>query len=135
MARQAQRCVMRDGAAIAAARNGRRYSGGWMFRCPCHNDHKPSASIRDDGLVTCFAGCSRADVSTALDALGFTDDDRITTVAWTDDSEKRIRKAQEDWAWSEKLTRPEDVEFVEWYLRSRGITLPIPAVLRRAGVG
>jgi hypothetical protein len=95
----------------------------------------PSCSIRDDGLVTCFAGCARAEVLAALDALGFTDDSSITTVTRADDCEKRIRKAQEDWAWSEKLTRPIDVEFVEWYLRSRGITLPVPAVLRRAGQG
>ena len=106
-----------------------------MFCCPCHDDRVPSCSIRDDGLVTCFAGCARADVLAALDALGFTDDSGITTVARADDCEKRIRKAQEDWAWSEKLTRPVDVEFVEWYLRSRGITLlPVPAVLRRAGL-
>jgi hypothetical protein len=85
--------------------------------------------------VTCFAGCARADVLAALDALGFADDSSITTVTWADDCEKRIRKAQEDWAWSEKLTRSVDVEFVEWYLRSRGITLPVPAVLRRAGLG
>src|SRR5262245_13800711 len=128
---------MRNGAAIIAALGGYRYAKGWMFCCPCHDDHTPSCSLRDDGLVIYFgsAKCARADVLAALDALGFTDDSGITTVAWTDDSEKRIRKAQEDWAWSEKLTRAVDVEFVEWYLRSRGITLSVPAVLRRAGLG
>ncbi len=36
-----------------------------MCRCPAHNDHDPSLSLRqgDRGiLVTCFAGCDRTDV-------------------------------------------------------------------------
>ena len=77
---------MRDGAAIGAARGGRRNGKGWSFCCPCHDDHEPSCSIRDDGLVTCFAGCPRAEVLAALDALGFTDDQR-TTIIRPDDNE------------------------------------------------
>ena len=50
---------MRNGAAIASALGGRPYNKGWMFCCPCHDDRTPSASIRYDGLVTCFAGCHR----------------------------------------------------------------------------
>ena len=41
---------VRDGAAIAAALGGKRNGKGWNFRCPCHDDRNPSASIRDDGL-------------------------------------------------------------------------------------
>jgi hypothetical protein len=95
----------------------------------------PSAAITDDGcLVTCFAGCPRTELKAALDALGFIDDDSQTQIiVRDDDTAKRIQKAQEDWAFSGKLIRPIDVEFVEWYLHDyRGITLPIPHVLRRA---
>jgi hypothetical protein len=64
---------MRDGAAITARLGGRRRGGSWMFRCPVHDDRNPSCSLRDDGLVTCFAGCPRQQVEAALDALGFPD--------------------------------------------------------------
>src|SRR5262245_22319388 len=65
---------MRKGAAIAATLGGRRNGKGWSFCCPCHDDRNPSASIRDDALVTCFAGCDRKEVLAALGKLGFTDD-------------------------------------------------------------
>lgn len=48
-------------------------SAGWMARCPGHDDHSPSLSIRegDDGrvLLYCFAGCDTADI---IDYLGLT---------------------------------------------------------------
>ena len=47
--------------------------GRWVARCPAHDDHTPSLSIREaeDGriLLHCFAGCRTADV---LQALGLT---------------------------------------------------------------
>ena len=37
---------------IAKALGGRRTGGGWMARCPAHEDRTPSLSIRDaDGTV------------------------------------------------------------------------------------
>jgi hypothetical protein len=51
---------------IAAALGGRHNGKGWSFCCPCHDDRVPSASIRNDGLVTCFAGCPRAEVTAEL---------------------------------------------------------------------
>lgn len=46
-------------------------SNRWTARCPAHDDHNPSLSIRllDDGrvLIHCHAGCGAAAV---LDALG-----------------------------------------------------------------
>jgi hypothetical protein len=90
-----------------------------------------SASISNDGLVTCFAGCPRSEVLAALDALGFTDD-YDGPITRQEDYEKRIRVAQAQWAFAvEHLSRRIDAEYVEEYLRSRGITLPVPAVLRR----
>lgn len=45
----------------------------WLARCPAHNDHSPSLSIRttQEGpvLLKCFAGCSAADV---VNAAGLT---------------------------------------------------------------
>jgi hypothetical protein len=70
-------------------------------------------------------------VLAALDALGFTDD-YDGPITRQEDYEKRIRVAQAQWAFAvEHLSRRIDAEYVEEYLRSRGITLPVPAVLRR----
>jgi hypothetical protein len=45
-------------------------AGRWIARCPAHDDRTPSLSIRelDDGrvLLHCFAGCSAADVLSAV---------------------------------------------------------------------
>ena len=51
---------------IAKALGGRKVGGGWMARCPAHEDRNPSLSIHDanDGkvLVRCHAGCDQARV-------------------------------------------------------------------------
>jgi hypothetical protein len=44
--------------------------GRWIARCPAHEDHSPSLSIREleDGrvLLHCFAGCPNGDVLAAM---------------------------------------------------------------------
>src|SRR6478736_8243654 len=68
---------MRNGQAIADALGGEPDSKGWKFCCPIHDDHKPSASIRFDGLVTCWV-CGperRRELCAKLDELGFKDND------------------------------------------------------------
>jgi len=44
----------------------RKTSGGYLVRCPAHEDRSPSLSICDsrDGrvLLHCFAGCAFADI-------------------------------------------------------------------------
>ena len=44
--------------------------GRWLARCPAHDDRHPSLSIREteDGtiLIKCWAGCSAADVVSAV---------------------------------------------------------------------
>jgi hypothetical protein len=132
---------MRDGAAIAQALGGNPYNKGWMFRCPCHDDRRPSASIRYDGLVTCFAKCSREQVEAALDALGFVDDTPRKPLSKAERQAymaKAISEAQKMWEelrphWFEE-NHPYLINIrnaVAYSLRCRGITLPVPLVLRR----
>jgi putative DNA primase/helicase len=44
---------------IAKALGGHKAGGGWMARCPTHDDRKPSLSIRDadDGKVLSALPC------------------------------------------------------------------------------
>jgi len=59
---------------IAKALAGRKTGGGWMARCPAHDDRTPSLSIRhgDGGkaLVRCHAGCGQEHVIAALRERG-----------------------------------------------------------------
>jgi len=58
---------------IARALKARRSSTGWMAKCPAHDDHNPSLSIREvDGkvLIHCHAGCGQRAVIDALKAKG-----------------------------------------------------------------
>src|SRR5262245_22802561 len=120
---------MRDGAAIVATLGGRRGSKGWSFCCPCHPDRVASCSIRDDGLLTCFAGCPRASIAARLDELGFPDDGQSRTTPIADDVPARVSAARK--MWKNALGRQIDTEAVASYLRSRRITLPVPTVMRR----
>ena len=77
--RTGPRSVTRDTAGDAVGRLLDRLSGvrptrtgRWIARCPAHEDHSPSLSIRDVGdrvLVHCFSGCPVGDV---LSAVGLT---------------------------------------------------------------
>jgi hypothetical protein len=59
---------------IATVLGGRKTGGGWMARCPAHDDREPSLSIHeaDDGkvLVRCHAGCAQEMVIAALRTCG-----------------------------------------------------------------
>ncbi|MBZ5586925.1 MAG: hypothetical protein LAQ30_33010 [Acidobacteriia bacterium] len=58
---------------IARELHGRRSGAGYVARCPAHDDHSPSLSLRErDGkvLVHCHTGCSQADVIAALRSRG-----------------------------------------------------------------
>jgi putative DNA primase/helicase len=123
---------MRDVTAIAAALDGRRdgKKGWWKMRCPAHADHNPSLSMcENNGAVKCHSNCTNQEILAALDALGFVDDGSGTSIdyeAIRHSEEKRIQRAQlmREGALDDKST-------VEFYLKRRGITLPVPAVMRR----
>lgn len=54
---------------IAKSLGGRKSGGGWVARCPAHEDKGPSLSLTDRAgivLVHCFAGCSQAEVIAVL---------------------------------------------------------------------
>jgi len=65
---------MTSAAEIAKALGGKRNAGGWMVKCPAHNDKTPSLSVADgvDGktLFHCFAGCGQDAVIDGLRAKG-----------------------------------------------------------------
>jgi hypothetical protein len=57
--------------AVLARLNGvRPNAGGWITRCPAHEDRSPSLSIRKENgkiLLHCFGGCSIEAVCAALE--------------------------------------------------------------------
>lgn len=71
-------------------------SGRWLARCPAHNDHTPSLSIRegDDGrvLLLCRTGCRTEAV---LSALGLTWRDVCGTQATPADRARMARERAE----------------------------------------
>lgn len=63
---------------IAKALGGRKAGGGWLARCPAHEDRNPSLAIHDadDGkvLVCCHAGCDQGRVIGFLRSRGLWDE-------------------------------------------------------------
>lgn len=90
---------------IASLSHVRQQGKGWTARCPAHDDKGPSLSINigDDGrvLLHCFAGCSTADV---VSAVGLTLSDLFERPDWKSETgnlrrPNAIRHSREaDWA-------------------------------------
>jgi hypothetical protein len=59
-----------DADAVATRCAGaRRSSGGWIARCPVHEDRAPSLSVHDGKkgtVISCHAGCRTKDIAAAL---------------------------------------------------------------------
>jgi putative DNA primase/helicase len=126
---------------IAKTLGGRRTGGGWIARCPAHEDSKPSLSITEAKggkvLVRCHAGCGQARVIAALRSRGL----------WIGNSPRRFtrsaphvargtRQGRDDAQRSnaalaiwQAATSPNGT-LVETYLHSRGLRLPPPPTLR-----
>ena len=122
---------------------GGRWSGSsGEARCPAHDDHSPSLSVRDgdDGrlLTCCHAGCAPEAVWAALHDRGLVQRTegrkaerrprrrhQHPTKPMPEPSPNQ-RSALEIW----RSTRPAEGSPVEDYLRGRGITIPIPATIR-----
>lgn len=125
---------------IAKALGGRRAGGGWMARCPAHDDREPSLSIQhaDDGkvLVHCHAGCDQKWVIATLRSRGL----------WTDNGPRPFARPAPRAALNDRPDRS-DAErteaalsiwqaampagtLVQTYLASRGLQLSPPPTLR-----
>lgn len=126
---------------IAKALGGRKAGGGWTARCPAHDDHTPSLSIRDAEknkvLVRCHAGCDQERVIAALRGRGLWAEKgprSLSRVArWThvehkpdQDDATRSEVALAIW----QSAKPAQGTPVQTYLASRGIDLPPPDALR-----
>jgi putative DNA primase/helicase len=128
---------------IAKALGGRKAGGGWVARCPAHDDRTPSLSIRDAGdkvLVHCHAGCDQERVISALRGRGLWAENgprslsriarRMPIELKSDqDDAKRTQAALAIW----RSAKSAQGTPVEAYLASRGIHLPPPDVLRFHG--
>ena len=126
---------------VAKALGGRKVGGGWMARCPAHDDHTPSLSIRDAEdnkvLVRCHAGCDQERVITALRTRGLWTENsphslsriaRRTSVERKGDQDDANRSAAALAIW--QFAQPARGTPVETYIAARGIDLPPPDVLR-----
>jgi hypothetical protein len=127
---------------IANALGGRNAGGGWIARCPAHDDRAPSLSIAKARggkvLVHCHAGCDQRDVIAALRARGVWDSDarrpirfsrkpdRVPPPETDGDAIRRTEAALAIWRGSQSAEGTP----VETYLRSRGLTIPIPTSIR-----
>jgi len=126
---------------IAFALSGRKVGGGWVAKCPAHDDRTPSLSICQTGdnkvLVRCHAGCEQDRVIVALRALGLWSENgsqpssrlarRAVGARKPDvDEGKRSDIARGIW----KSSKPASGTLVEAYLASRGIRLRLPGTLR-----
>ena len=124
---------MRDGNAIAEELNGRRVRRGWEFPCPCHRTNHNSAILFDSGVLYCHAKCDPRAIAAALDKLDFPDDGKTVEVDYEKiaaDEAARITEAR--WMWYAAMSEPDEhnIPPVAAYLKSRGIELPVPPVLR-----
>jgi hypothetical protein len=119
---------------IARALGGVARAGrDWVARCCCHEDRRPSLSLRDgdDGklLVFCFAGCDPRDILAELRHRGWLDDHhrgfRPTRKAWlpprSADPDKRGHSDFAAAIWREAVN-PRGT-LAETYLNGRAIEL------------
>jgi putative DNA primase/helicase len=105
--------------------------GGYVARCPSHEDSRPSLSIRegDNGhaLMKCFRGCPYEAIVEALDSRQWR---HIPGLLLSNplalDDAKRTEIARRIW----REAKPATGTLVETYLRSRGITMRVPPTLR-----
>jgi putative DNA primase/helicase len=107
-------------------------AGGWVACCPAHEDRHPSLSIRagDNGhaLLKCFAGCEYPNIIRVLRAGRLERAFDLSTGARRSALDEAARTMLARRIWGE--SRPAIGTLGERYLRSRGITMSIPATIR-----
>lgn len=120
-------------AAVARALGGaKQHGGGWLACCPVHDDRIPSLSLVDGDrgrlLLKCFAGCDTRDIFRVLMDRGLLASGTREFV-----SPKIVVGIKENTnrasaLWKESVAV--DGTAAMLYLRSRGITHPLPPSLR-----
>lgn len=124
---------------LVAALAGR-WSGNYgNCRCPAHDDHNPSLTIRegDNGapLLHCHSGCENSAIIDALRSRGLWDgkfvagdecEPRRDERDRGHDSHKRVEAARAIWL----ACRPIAGTLAERYLRNRSISTSLPCTLR-----
>ena len=117
--------------------------GKWSFTggvcsCPAHEDRMPSLSVTEtrDGsvLVHCFAGCSQTEVIDALKARGLwprgaeepgSFPKTFRRASYSNETLAKRDRARRIWREAFPIANTP----AETYLRSRGITIPLPPTL------
>lgn len=127
--------VERQARQIVQALGGVWIAGNGIARCPAHLDRKPSLSITGKGgkvLVHCHAGCTQGAVIRALIALGlwYRGHASIGELTYQPQASSMNQSGRElaERIWCEG--GEVDGSLAENYLRSRAITIGIPASLR-----
>ena len=128
---------------LTKALGGRWHGSSGVVRCPAHDDHEPSLSVRDgdDGrlLTHCFSGCSAEAVWGALVDRGLVDEEnncrtvRHFSRRRRQHPDKAARAPSPNQALALEIWRaalPALGTPAETYLRGRGITIPTPASVR-----
>ena len=106
----------------------RKTGSGWIARCPVHDDRHPSLSVRvgakGNVIFHCFAGCSWEEIRSALglsiSSVRPVSFDRSFHPPQTHEAAIRIWKETVDSTGSP----------VEYYLKNRGLSIPLPTDLR-----
>ena len=123
---------------IVRALGARRSGSCWMAKCPAHDDHNPSLSIRGvDGkvLLHCHAGCAQQDVIDALKARGVwqperTDDPRIVAeYDYTDEHGNLLYQVVRYQPKDFKQRRPDGRGGWTWRKGARQVLYHLPEVL------
>ncbi len=119
---------------IVKALHGRWSGSAGIARCPAHDDHEPSLSVRDgdDGrlLTHCFSGCSAEAVWAALVNRGIAGVEKTRLTVRQVSRRREVSDHQPHALDIWRSTRPCAGSPVEQYLRSRGITIPTPMTVR-----
>jgi len=127
---------------VTAALKGQWRGSQGIARCPAHDDHKPSLSIRDNpngGItVNCFVGCDWRDIKAELRRMGILPEFNGEEVPTESGQLRRARQEADErekagkiaWAktiWKEAQEAKNSP--VESYLRGRGIN-NLPSTIR-----
>lgn len=122
---------------IARGLEAKRTSTGWVARCPAHEDHTPSFTLREQNgkvLVRCHAGCTQDAVIAALRARGL----------WPENGKREWERPFVDPQRADDMTRSaywahSVLVFTEWLLEDMPLIdparMPLTDLLRKLRLG